>query len=237
MTKTKWIIFAVICLSILGFVVFTAKNNKPEVTFKGDASKIITEGVIKDHVYGSMDQKVVLIEYGDFECPACGQMYEPVKNLTEKYKEQLTFIFREFPLTNIHPNALAGATAAEAAGLQGKFWEMHSLLYQNQAEWRGQNADVAKRTQLFEDYARQLGVDTSQFKKDLANKAISEKIERDRATGKNFGVDATPTFILNGKKIPTATSEADLAKMIEQALKDANYKIDETKVQTPAPAE
>lgn len=219
MTRTKWTIFALVCLSIFGLAIFS--NKKDTVTFKGDATKIITDGPISDHVFGADNQKVLLIEYGDFQCPACGNMFPHVKQLKEQYKDKLTFVFRDMPLTNIHPNALAAATAAEAAGLQDKFYEMHDLLYQTQTNWA--NASVNDRAVLFENLAKQLGLDISKFKNDLTNPNIDQKIARDRSTANHFSITSTPTFVLNGQKLPEATSASgdNLKKVVEDALKQA----------------
>lgn len=219
MNKAKWIIFAVVVVAVFGGIIWLGKGN--ETTFTGDATKIITEG-IADHVRGTDVQKVTLIEYGDFQCPGCGKMYPTVHDITDQYKDKLTFIFRNMPLTQIHPNALAAATAAEAAGKQGKFFDMHDLLYQTQASW--QSASVSERGQIFENYASQLGLNVDQFKKDLTSQDISDKINRDIATGKNtFKANATPTFVLNGQKVDenVAIDPEALTKLIEEKIKEA----------------
>jgi protein-disulfide isomerase len=220
MNKTKWIIFVVVVAALFGGVIWLSKSN--EKPFEGDASKAISQGEIKDHIFGNPEQKVVLIEYGDFQCPGCGAMYQPIKELTEKYKSKLTFIFRNMPLTNIHPNALAAATAAEAAGLQGKYYEMHSKLYENQSAWSSVSLD--QRTTVFEGYASQIGLDLNKFKQDISSEAIIKKINLDRSTGtKTFGVDSTPTFVLNGTVIKgqDATNAQTIAQKVEDALKAA----------------
>jgi protein-disulfide isomerase len=219
MTRTKWIVFAIICLGIFGLAFFS--NKKDTATFNGDATKIITDGPISDHVFGASNQKVLLVEYGDFQCPACGNMFPNVKQLKEQYKDKLTFVFRDMPLTNIHPNALAAATAAEAAGLQDKFYEMHDLLYQTQTNWSSANTN--DRAAFFESLAKQLGLDINKFKNDLANPSVEQKITRDRSTAKKFNVTGTPTFVLNGQKLPDATgaSGSILKKTVEDALKQA----------------
>jgi protein-disulfide isomerase len=206
MNKTKWIIFAVVVVAIFGGIIWASKSNQK--TFTGDANKVITEGPIQDHVKGNKDAKVVIIEYGDFQCPACGAMYQPMKEIVKKYGDKVSLIFRNFPLTNIHPNALAASNAAEAAGLQGKFFEMHDILYENQDAWK----DVAldKREARFTDYAKMIGLDETKFKTDLKSKDVSDKIARDRSTGSNnFKVDSTPTFIINGEKL-TGASNVDV---------------------------
>jgi protein-disulfide isomerase len=221
MNKTKWIIFAVVVVAVFAGIIAMNKSEQAK-PFTGDASKVITDGPITDHVYGSKDNKVILIEYGDYQCPACGAMYQPIKDITEQYKDKLTFIFRNMPLTNIHPNALAAATAAEAAGLQGKYFEMYDLLYTNQTEW----AEVAtdKRAAVFEGYASGLGIDMTKYKKDLASRDIAQKISRDKSTGLDkFGAQGTPTFVLNGKVMAgaDATDAAKFRAAVEAALKAA----------------
>ena len=220
MNKAKWIIFALVVVAVFGGIIWLGKGD--ETKFTGDAAKIITEGPISDHVRGTDAQKVTLIEYGDFQCPGCGRMYQTVHDVTDQYKDKVTFIFRNLPLTNIHPNALAASTAAEAAGKQGKFFEMHDMLYSTQDSWSA--ASISERGQIFENYAQQLGLNIDQFKKDLTSKDITDKINRDIATGKGtFKANATPTFILNGQKIDekTAVDAAAFTKAIEDAVKNA----------------
>src|SRR6478672_343329 len=132
MTRSRWIIFVLICVVTLGGLVLLSKKDTVNVD-KEDPTKAVSETAssIGDHVYGNKAAKVVLIEYGDFQCPGCGGAFPQLKTIKETYKDQIAFIFRDFPLTTIHPNALAAATAAESAGLQGKFWEMHDMLYEN----------------------------------------------------------------------------------------------------------
>lgn len=202
MDRTRWIIFAVICFVLLGGLVLNKKSSDVNVD-KIDPAKVVTSdskgSQIPDHVFGTTAKKVVLIEYGDFQCPGCGSLYPSLHPVKEKYKDQLTFIFRNFPLTSIHPNALAASTAAEAAGLQGKWWEYHDMLYENQDAWS--SADTDKRTEIFVAYAKELGLDTTQFKKDLESEKISDKIDRDQALGKKIGATSTPTLVLDGKTL------------------------------------
>jgi protein-disulfide isomerase len=197
MTRTRWIIFALICLlGLAGLVVFSKKD---DVNVKDtDASKIVTSDN-GDHVYGNKNAKVVLYEYGDFQCPACSGAFPNLKTIKEEYKDKIAFVFRNFPLTSIHPNALAASTAAEAAALQGKYWEMHDQLYANQQSWS--NASAEARTDFFIQYASNLGLDVEKFKSDMSSKTVSEKISRDRALGNKLGADSTPTFYINGEKV------------------------------------
>ncbi|HSE29180.1 MAG TPA: thioredoxin domain-containing protein [Candidatus Saccharimonadales bacterium] len=219
MDKTKWIIFSVIVLAVFGGLIWFNRSETPD--FTGDASKIIYDGPIADHFAGTEDQKVVLIEYGDYQCPACARMYPTIKELEATYPDKLTFIFRNRPLTTIHPNALAAATAAEAAGLQGQYFAMFDLLYSSQDSWV--KANTAQRTAFFENLAAQLGLDINKFNADLKSADISAKIARDRSTAELYGANSTPTFVLNGVKVSESdsTDPEALTKLISDAVNAA----------------
>ncbi|MGD8373235.1 MAG: thioredoxin domain-containing protein [Candidatus Woesebacteria bacterium] len=219
MNKTRWIIFGVICFAIIAGVIFA--NQSSQESYSGDAGRVITEGNITDHVSGSDQNEVILIEYADYQCPACSTMNQKVSSIVEKYKDQLTFVFRNLPLTTIHPNSLAAATAVEAAGLQGKYFEMHDKLYSNQSSWSG--ASISERSAIFESYAQQLGLDIEKYQADLSSDDVANKINRDRATAKSFKITATPTFIINGNVLSEeiALSEDGLQNEVEGTLKDA----------------
>lgn len=209
MNKTGWIIFSVVVVGLLGGLIFWTRSANPTV----DVSKVnnnsilpatADSGNIADHVTGKTDSKVLLIEYGDYQCPSCGSAYPNVKSLMNDYGDRIALVFRNFPLTSIHPNARAGAAAAEAAGLQGKYWEMHDLLYENQDSWTG--LDASKRTDAFVSFADQLKLDSSKFTSDLSASNVNKKISFDISLGKQNSVSATPTFFLNGEKLDDATS-------------------------------
>lgn len=222
MTKTRWIIFAAICLGIFGLIFFFSKKDSSSA-WSGDATKIITTGPIADHIFGSSAQKVTLIEYGDYQCPGCGSLFPILQqDILPKYKDNLTFIFRNFPLTTIHPNALAAATAAEAAGLQGKYFEYHDILYANQQSW--QDAATSQRTAIFENYAKQLGLNLDKFRPDLSSSQVTDKINRDRSSAAQFSVDSTPTVILDGQKLDqnTVFDKDKLSQAINDEYKKAN---------------
>lgn len=225
MDRTRWIIFAVIVAVVVGGLFFVSKGNDVDVSGV-DAGKVITEGEFKDNIYGSQSGKVTLVEYGDFQCPGCGSAYPSVKALKEKYEGQLTFVFRNFPLTNIHPNALAAATAAEAAGRQGKFWQMHDLLFERQTSW--QNAGVDSREGVFQNYARELGLDIERFKRDLGSEEVAKRITYHRALANKVGADSTPTFTLNGRQLENDewNSAEALEKTITDALKKAGLPVE-----------
>jgi len=157
-------------------------------------------GFIGDHVLGNPQSSVVLIEYGDFQCPGCKSAYPRMKAIVEEYKEQIGFVFRNFPLTTRHPNARAASGAAEAAGLQGKYWEMHDLIYDNQTAWAGLTG--TERADAFASYIEQIGGDRTTFTNDISLDTINQKISFDQALGKKATVDSTPSFFLGGVKLP-----------------------------------
>lgn len=239
MTKNTWIIFIVACVVLFGGLIFLTKKDAIDVS-NLDITKPIAasqdSGNIDEHVYGKADSKVVLIEYGDFQCPGCGGAFPNLNVLKAKYKDQIAFVFRNFPLTTIHPNAKAAAAAAEAAGLQGKYWEMHDALYENQNAWSSLSA--SERTDTFASYASAVGVkDAEKFKTDLSATEIANKISFDQALGSKAGVTGTPTLVLNGTKVDDDTvsdtiqgSGSKLEEKIKELLKQNNIALpDDTK--------
>ena len=145
----------------------------------------------KDHIQGNNEATIVLVEYGDYQCPHCGRAYPIVKRMQEKLGDQLKFVFRNFPLAKIHPEATMAAVATEAAALQDKYWEMHDIIFENQ--------DQLDKNSLL-DYARELDLDITKFKKDIEDSALQEKVQADFESGIRSGVNATPTFFINGEK-------------------------------------
>lgn len=223
MSKKAWIIFVAICVVVLGSLVYLSRGNQVDVS-KVNESEIIAasdlNGNIADHVFGTADGKATLIEYGDFQCPACGSAFPNIKELKTEFKDQLTFIFRNLPLTSMHPNARAGAAAAEAAGLQGKYWEMHDILFESQQDWG--NSSSEQRLSKFEGYASQIGVkDMEKFKSDMSSKNVGDKINFDMAIAKKVGASATPTLLLDGKKLESDvwSDKTKFKAAIEDALK------------------
>lgn len=232
MSNTRWFVFAAICIAIIAGVIFFAKPTSIDVS-NVDPAKIETAGPYADHVYGNKDAKVVLIEYGDYQCPGCGSAYPNVKVVTEKYKNDVAFVFRNLPLTSIHPNALAAAAAAEAAAKQGKFWEMHGRLFEAQNSWK--DAGTAQRSQIFEGYARDLGLNLDTFRTDASGDAVAEKIAYDRALARKVGAASTPTFFINGKLLEgTSWSETSaFEKIITDALAQAGVMPNPTPAEAP----
>lgn len=167
-----------------------------------------------DWVAGAPTATVELVEYSDFQCPACGFYYPWVKQLQAKFASQLKFAYRYFPLSSIHKDAQLSAEAAEAAGQQGKFWEMHDKLFDNQAVWS--ESDSAES--IFSGYAKDLGLNITKFATDLKSDATSARVAADYDNGTSIGVNHTPTFFLNGKEIQNPTSYANFEELISQAV-------------------
>lgn len=224
--KKGWIIFSVVAVGLLTALVVASRSGAPQVDVENiDVNTVQVasdaNGNIGDQVFGKTSSKVTLIEYGDFQCPGCKSAQPRVEAISEAYKDHITFVFRNFPLATIHANARAAAGAAEAAGLQDKYWEYHALLYDNQNVWKG--LTDTDRTNVFVSYASSLGLDTARFTTDLGEAAIGQKISFDQALGKKSRVDSTPTFFLNGTKLESDVwgSEAKLVEAINAELEKA----------------
>jgi protein-disulfide isomerase len=178
------------------------------------ASDKANDGVVlSDHIKGNKDATVTLTEYGDFQCPACAQFSPVVKSVIEQYGDQIAFEFRHFPLISIHPYAVPAAKAAEAAGVQGKFFEMHDKLYENQNAWAKSAAPQA----FFAQYAEELGLDVDLFKQHMRASLIEEKIESQFQEAQEKGLSGTPSFFLNGERLEFQTME-DFFGAIDAAL-------------------
>jgi protein-disulfide isomerase len=174
-----------------------------------------TEALIRkdSHVEGAKDSKVKIVEFGDFQCPACGAAHPIVAQVLREYEGKVTFVFRNFPL-EMHKNAKVAAQAAEAAGAQGKFFEMHDLLFQNQSEWENSTNPMEQ----FTSYAKELKLDEAKFKSDVEGKKFEKKVEQDVNDGYTVGVNATPTFFINGVKQEGGLKYNDFKEAIDAEL-------------------
>lgn len=205
MNKSFWAIIAVIILIFGGIVFFNKK----------DANAPTSNAQPTNHIKGSAAASVALVEYGDFECVACGRYYPVVEQVVEKYKDQMKFQFRHLPLIQIHQNALAAHRAAQAASNQGKFWEMYNQLYQNQLAWSASS----NANGLFEQYATSLGLNLQQFKTDAASPSTNDIINADIAEFKKTKETmSTPTFFLDGKKINPQNTVESFSELIDAAI-------------------
>ncbi len=171
-----------------------------------------------DHSMGPIDAAVTLVEYSDFQCPACAAFYPVVKRaLAEaELKEKVRFVYRSLPLTNIHPNAQLAAQAAEAASAQGKFWEMHDALFESQTDWSGLSSKGARGK--FLEYAKNIGLTSDEFASSLDAGVTRDAVAAQAAGGSRSGVNATPTFFLNGKKMAQPSSYEQFRQLIVDAV-------------------
>lgn len=166
------------------------------------------------HIRGNPDAPVTLLEFGDYQCQPCGQIASFLDTLVKDYDPRLRIVFRNFPLPT-HKHAREAALAAEAAGLQGRYWEMHDALYREQAIWS--NAGNARK--LFNDYARDLGLNLDQFKKDIDGPQARARVDADEARGKSLGVKNTPTIFVNNREV-VPIQPAGMHAIIDAALKE-----------------
>ena len=167
-----------------------------------------------DHVLGNPDASVTLVEYSDFQCPACAGYHPVVKQVMETYGDRVRFIYRHYPLRQIHPNAALAAAAAEAANEQGKFWEMHDLLFARQRSW----SDNINVKGTFSDYAEELGLNKDTFSSAMGSDAVKDRIATDEASGNRLSISGTPTFFLNGEKLSVGATVEQFAKRIDEKL-------------------
>jgi protein-disulfide isomerase len=207
------IMIAVLVLIVGGMVaifVLGGGSSTPSAA-KVDATKLSNAS---SHTDGS--GSVQLVEFGDFQCPACGNAEPWVEQARKDFAGKLTIVFRNFPLTQLHPNAMNAAEVAEAAGAQGKYWEMHDKLYATQKDWSA----LGDPTSIFASYAQAIGVpDIAKFQADLAAKTYANAIAADVADGNSLGVNATPTFYVNGVQPASVASYQDLKHAITSAQK------------------
>lgn len=225
---------AVIVAVILVFIAIFAFGNKSTNTPTSG------NGKVSQHVEGLGQAHVTLVEYGDYECPYCGEYFPIVKQVVQQYYNQITFQFRNFPLTSIHPNAFAGARAAEAASLQGQFWQMHDLLYEQNEIYYANNeptnnwVGASNPLTYFDQFAKQLGLNLTKFNQDYASNQVNGTINADMAAGNKLNIDGTPTFFLDGKQINVGESAAQFQSLINAAIAKQTGKASATTNSTSA---
>lgn len=179
-----------------------------------EGTPILSAISASDHVKGNRDARVVLIEYSDFQCPACGAYYPVTKQLVEEFGADMAFVYRHFPLRQVHEHADLAARAAEAAGKQDTFWDMHDVIFERQEEWSNErNAE-----ELFLRYADELGLNVEQLRNDMDSKEVRGKVTADARSGARAGVNATPTFFLNGEKLQHPRTVEAFASLIREAV-------------------
>jgi protein-disulfide isomerase len=162
----------------------------------------------RDHIQGPAEAAVTLVEYGDYECPYCGAAYPIIKEVQERMGERLRFVFRNFPISTSHPHAEQAAEAAEAAATQGRFWQMHDVLYENQQRLGDED---------LRSYAEQLGLEVEPFDQELAEHVHAPRVHEDFMSGVRSGVNGTPTFYINGSRHDDSYDVETLLAALERA--------------------
>lgn len=200
--KNIWILFIFVILLLYIGVNISEKY--------ADESKMIV------HSKGSENAKLQLIEYSDFECPACSLYHKVVDEVIKEYKNDLNLTFNHFPLRSIHKKAQIAAQVSEAAGFQNKFWEMHDLLFINQEDWSSSNSYEAK----FIEYAQELNLNIDQFKKDYKSNKARKIVNSHYDKALENGINSTPTFILNGEKIKMKPDLESFKEVLEKTLNE-----------------
>jgi len=211
-----FIIVVVVALVTLGTGTVLYRAKRPSVlTIPKSALASGSGGADSMHIRGPASAPVTLEEFGDFQCPPCGKLSDPINQLEREYRPRLRVIFHHFPLP-IHAHAREAALASEAAGLQGRFWEMHDLLYREQSVW-SEAGDVGP---LFNSYAGMLGLNVDRFKKDMESEQVEEHVASDQKHGAALGVRTTPTVFLNDQALaPTSLNPTGLRAAIDAAMK------------------
>ena len=208
MSNKKNIYYAIIAFIIVAaLLLFFGNSNKNDDTIKTETLPIA------EHFKGNENSQVVLMEFSDFQCPACAAYYSVLKDVLDEFGDDIKIVYKHFPLS-IHRNAKLAAQAAEAAGAQGRFWEMHDKIFEGQKEW----AEVFNPKQVFIKYAEELSLDVELFKKDMVGAIAKNKVEKDLQEGKILGVSYTPYFILNGEQIENPKTLEEFKELIEKAL-------------------
>jgi protein-disulfide isomerase len=175
-----------------------------------DVKLLLPVSKSKDHIQGSADAPVTLVEYGDFECPYTRQAFPIIKEIIGRLGDSICFVFRNFPLNEIHPHAERAAEAAEAAATQDKFWQMHDYLFEHQEALDDHHLTV---------YAQKIGLDTNRFKREMLGRIHAPAIMESLKHGIKSGVDGTPTFFLNGTRYEGSWDSATLLKTIKSSVK------------------
>ncbi len=203
-----WIGIGVVLMAGIGVLYWAVSQEDISSNEKLQVSPSTT-----DKSYGNIDSEIELVEYGDFQCPACKSVYPLIKEVKEEYKNDVHFAYRHYPLPRIHPNAEVAAYASEASANQGKFWEMHDLLFENQSDWNELSEEEARNKMI--DYARELELDIEQFEVDIDSSEVKDVVKKDQKSGDKAKVAGTPSFFLNGKVVDNIS---DIRDHLDEAL-------------------
>ena len=207
------IVTIIVIIAFVGFGIFLMNADGPGGTPDNGGGEV--EGLSADDwVQGNAESDVVLIEYGDFQCPACGAFHLIVSQLKDEFGDRVAFVYRHFPLRSIHPNAESAARATEAAGMQGKFWEMHDILFERQTEWANQLGAIG----IINGYAEELGLDLEQYGADMVSDEVADLVAEDLLSANRNGLNSTPTFVINGQVIQTPRNVNQFRALLNDVL-------------------
>jgi len=211
-----FVIVIVVALATFGGATMLYRAKRPQVKNIPESQNVPGRGDTSAHVRGNPNAAVTLEEFGDFQCPPCGQFAGFAEELLREYDSRLRVVFRNFPLP-AHEHAREAALAAEAAGFQGKFWEMHDTLYREQSAW----SKAPNTRELFESYAGTLGLNIDRFKKDMDSDKARARVDSDYALGDFLGVKVTPTLFINNRPVEAQEKNAEgLRAAINAALNE-----------------
>lgn len=219
-----WVVGGIVALAAGIFWFMYRGNGSPSTPTETPQVVSPSEVSSQDHTKGPENAVVTLVEYGDFQCPACAAFQPVVDQLAEEFKNDLRVVYRHFPLRSLHKNAQISSQASEAAADQGYFWEMYKVLYEKQKDW----SEVRDPRSLFKEYASQLSLNVEQFESYMNGDSAKAKVNADYDSGFAAGVDSTPTFYINGEKVtPNPQGIEPFRQLIQQAI-DENKPQDES---------
>jgi protein-disulfide isomerase len=211
-----FVIVVVVALATFGSGTMLYRAKRPQVKNIPESQSVAARSDASAHVRGNPDAPVTLEEFGDFQCPPCGQFAVFTEELLREYDSRLRVVFRNFPLPG-HEHAREAALAAEAAGFQGKFWEMHDTLYREQETW----SKAPNVRELFESYAGTIGLDVDQFKKDMDGDKARERVDSDHTLADSLGIKMTPTLFINNRPVePKDKNPEGVRAAINAALEE-----------------
>jgi protein-disulfide isomerase len=213
----KPLIIIVIALVIAGGAAFYMSKQSAVTTEVSGSSSGDSLAPGGGRVRGAENAALTLVEFGDYQCPSCGYYAPIVDEMLHRYPQDVKLVFHHYPLVGIHPWAMAAAKAAEAAGDQGKFWEMHDMLYANQEAWsRSQNAES-----MFLSFAAQIGLDNNRFMQSMRSPLVEQRVLEDVVRAREGKVDVTPTFFINGQRVTSRPDTPDkFSELIQAALRN-----------------
>lgn len=240
MIKTTTIYLGLILFGVAAFVAGCSDNKKPANNGTTANRPVTTQtvnpsapvGAQPPNMLGNPNATVTIEEFADFQCPTCATIHKVLKNVQAAYGSRIKFIFRNYPLLQIHKNAYDAAVASEAAGRQGRFWDMQNLIFENQTAWS--NSTDART--VFAGYAEKLGLDVERFKSDIAGFEAKQRVDRDIERGRALNVNSTPTIFINGQSVPFEQMNLEMLRQIIDAELAKNPAPQQTVAPTATPA-